>query len=103
MHAKNAYFDRLSGAQHLKAGQNIQHIMLSVNQLATQIKLTEMWKVQNFADYPLRFKQQEAMENKRTTSRATHRKLVETGRTSVVYFDQQMGAPQAVCWSKLTF
>ena len=37
--------------------------MLSVNQIAAQIKLTEMWKASNDPQYPIKMKTKERQEN----------------------------------------
>ena len=37
--------------------------MLSVNQIAAQIKLTEMWKASNDPQYPIKMKTRERQEN----------------------------------------
>ncbi len=38
-------------------------VMLSVNQIAAQIKLTEMWKASNDPQYPIKMKTRERQEN----------------------------------------
>ena len=56
--------------------------ILSVNQLNAQVKLLEMWKSQNIADYPLKVEKQEIKENKRTTRASAQGKLIEIGRST---------------------
>ena len=56
--------------------------MLSVNQLAAQIKLVEMWKAKNTENYPVNIEFRATNENQTETRGATSGKAVETGRTS---------------------
>ena len=56
--------------------------ILSVNQLNAQVKLLEMWKSQNIADYPLKVRKQEIEENKCTTRASAQGKLIEIGRST---------------------
>ena len=49
--------------------------MLSVNQTAAQIKLTEMWKCKNKPDYPLNPPKMERTENGTATRSVTTEKL----------------------------
>jgi hypothetical protein len=45
--------------------------MLSVNQIAAQIKLTEMWKASNDPQFPIKMKTRERQENAITTRSLT--------------------------------
>ncbi len=56
--------------------------MLSVNQIAAQIKLTEMWKVSNDPQYPIRMKTRERQENAIETRIVTRGDLTEVGRST---------------------
>ena len=56
--------------------------MLSVNQLAAQIKLVEMWKAKNTENYPVNIEFRATNKNQTETRGATSGKAVETGRTS---------------------
>ena len=51
--------------------------MLSVNQMAAQIKLTEMWKVKHTKNYPLKFPSQETQPNAKETRGNKKGKLIE--------------------------
>jgi hypothetical protein len=55
--------------------------MLSVNQTAAQIKLTEMWKVEKVKQYPIKKKLVVGHEEDRTTRSGQEMKYKETGRT----------------------
>ena len=55
--------------------------MLSVNQTAAQIKLTEVWKARHTEEYPLKFAFQVTKEGGRETRGDRSGKAVETGRT----------------------
>jgi hypothetical protein len=61
--------------------------MLSVNQIAAQIKLTEMWKASNDPQYPIKMKTRESQENAIETRSLTRGDLPEVGRsTKACYF-----------------
>ena len=53
--------------------------MLSVNQVAAQIKLTEMWKCKNDPEYPIKIKKhlETVNENARTRRPRTRREMEE--------------------------
>ena len=53
--------------------------MMSVNQLAAYIKLTEVWKAKHKESYTIRMEFRAANENERTTRGATNGRAVETG------------------------
>ena len=56
--------------------------MLSVNQTAAQIKLTEAWKASNDEDYPIHMKKPEQhTESTREVRAGTRREMEEGGRT----------------------
>jgi hypothetical protein len=55
--------------------------MLSVNQIAAQIKLTEMWKASNDPQYPIKMKTRERQENAMETRSVTRGDLTEAGRS----------------------
>ena len=55
-----------------------KHKMLSVNQLQAQVKLTELWKVVNTDNNPLKFTHQSPAENGRETRAVSNKKLVQT-------------------------
>ena len=55
--------------------------MLSVNQLAAQIKLIEVWKAKNTEEYPIRMEFRATNENERTTRGAASGRAVETGKS----------------------
>ena len=54
--------------------------MLSVNQMATQIKLAEMWKAKHEKNYPVKMEFRTVGESGTGTRRATCGNAVETGR-----------------------
>jgi hypothetical protein len=56
--------------------------MLSVNQIAAQIKLTEMWKASNDPQYPIKMKTKERQENAVETRNLTLGDLTEVGRST---------------------
>jgi hypothetical protein len=56
--------------------------MLSVNQIAAQIKLTEMWIASNDPQYPIKMKTRERQENAIETRSITQRDLTEVGRST---------------------
>jgi hypothetical protein len=56
--------------------------MLSVNQIAAQIKLTEMWKASNDPQYPIKMKTRERQDNGITTRSLTRGDLTEVGRST---------------------
>ena len=58
--------------------------MLSVNQLAAQIKLTEMWKATNVSNYAIKVTKQAPAPNGRETRGVSSGKLVEPGKTNLV-------------------
>jgi hypothetical protein len=53
--------------------------LISVNQIAAQIKLTEMWKALNDSQYPLRVKQKSETEDGIGTRSMTSGDLIEFG------------------------
>ena len=55
--------------------------MLSVNQLAAQIKLIEVWKAKNTEEYPIRMEFRATNENERTTRGTASGRAVETGKS----------------------
>ena len=55
--------------------------LLSVNQLAAQIKLGEMWKAMIIEDYPLKVEQRRIMEEGAATRAATSSKPCEIGKS----------------------
>ena len=58
--------------------------MLSVNQVAAQIKLTEMWKANNVDKYSIKVTKQTTAENARVTRGDTSERLIETGMSDLV-------------------
>ena len=58
--------------------------MLSVNQLAGQIKLNEMWKATNVKNYAIKVNKQTTAPNGRATRGDTSGKLIEPGKSSLV-------------------
>ena len=56
--------------------------MLSVNQIAAQIKLTEMWKASNDPHYPIKMKTKGSQEDGIETRSITRRDLTEVGRST---------------------
>ena len=57
--------------------------MTSVNQLNAQVKLLEIWKALNLADYPLKINQQ-AVPEIGTTTRASHKgRPIEKGTSNL--------------------
>ena len=62
--------------------------MLSVNQIAAQIKLAEMWKCNNDEKYPLRIKKRRGLE--RETRPGTRRELEEGGKNNYRNASQEM-------------
>ena len=56
--------------------------MLSVNQLAAQIKLLEVWKAKQDGDYLVRIEFQSAGENERRTREDMTGRAIERGRTN---------------------
>ena len=55
--------------------------MLSVNQLAAQIKMVKMWKAKYEQNYPVKIGFRSTKENETGTRGAMSGKAVETGRT----------------------
>jgi hypothetical protein len=55
--------------------------MLSVNQIAAQIKLIEMWKASNDPKYPMKMKIRDLQETGMQTRSITRRDLAEFGRS----------------------
>jgi len=53
--------------------------MLSVNQMAAQIKLTEMWKSSNDPQYPIKMKTRDTQVEGIETSSSTRGDLTEIG------------------------
>ena len=56
--------------------------MLSVNQLAAQIKLNEMWKAKYTAEYPIKFSYKETQPGARETRGNKTGRMIETGRSA---------------------
>ncbi len=56
--------------------------MLSVNQIAAQIKLTEMWKASNDPQYPIKMKTKDRQENAFETKSLTRGDLTEVERST---------------------
>ncbi len=56
--------------------------MLSVNQIAAQIKFAEMWKASNDPQYPIKIKTRERQENAIETRSVTRGNLKEVGRST---------------------
>jgi hypothetical protein len=56
--------------------------MMSVNQIAAQIKLTEMWKALNDSQYPLRVEQKSDKEDGIGTRSMTRGDLIEFGSST---------------------
>ncbi len=56
--------------------------MLSVNQIAAQIKLMEKWKASNDPQYPIKMKTRERQKNAITTRNLTCGYLTEVGRST---------------------
>ena len=59
-------------------------VMLSVNQVAAQIKLTEMWKANNVDKFPIKVTRQSTAENARVTRGDTSERLLESGMSELV-------------------
>ena len=59
-------------------------VMLSVNQVAAQIKLTDMWKANNVDNFPIKVTKQSTAENARVTRGDTSEKLLEHGMSELV-------------------
>ena len=57
--------------------------MLSVNQTAAQIKMLEMWKVENMEDYPIKMDQGRPTPGDRSTRSGQTTKYKEFGRTRI--------------------
>ena len=57
--------------------------MLSVNQLNAQIKLVEMWKSENIADYPLKINHQSADPQKVCTRADKIERPIEVGKSDL--------------------
>ena len=58
--------------------------MLSVNQVAAQIKLTEIWKAINVPKFPIKVMKQETPIDSRTTRGVTNGKLIEEGSSTLI-------------------
>ena len=58
--------------------------MLSVNQIAAQIKLTEIWKATNIPKFPIKICKQETPTNSRTTRGVTNGRLIEVGTSNLI-------------------
>ena len=58
--------------------------MLSVNQVAAQIKLTELWKAINVPKFPIKVKKQETPTYSRTTRGVTNGKIIEEGSSTLI-------------------
>ena len=69
--------DRIKIEDMLKSLQ-----MMSVNQIAAQIKLTEMWKALNDSQYPLRVEQKSEKEDGIGTRSMTRGDLIEFGSST---------------------
>jgi hypothetical protein len=59
-----------------------QNMLMSVNQIAAQIKLTEMWKTSDDQQYPIKMKTRERQENAITTRSLTRGDLTEVGKST---------------------
>ena len=59
-------------------------VMLSVNQVAAQIKLTEIWKANNVKKFPIKVIKQTTMQNARVTRGDTSERLLESGMSELV-------------------
>ena len=55
--------------------------MLSVSQLAAQIKLNEMWKAKNEPEYPIKFRYQETLPGAIETRGNKAGKMIISGRS----------------------
>jgi hypothetical protein len=53
--------------------------MLSVNQMAAQIKLTEMWKASNDPEYPIKMKTRDNLEEGMESRSGTRGDMTESG------------------------
>ena len=60
-----------------------KHEMMSVNQTAAQIKLTEIWEATHIDTYPLKVMKQCTAENGRVTRGDLNNKLVEGKKTTL--------------------
>ena len=58
--------------------------MLSVNQTAAQIKLTEMWKAINVPKFPIKVNKQQTPNDSRTTRGVTNGRIIEEGSSNLV-------------------
>ena len=72
---------KLADRENIKKMLETQNI-LSVNQLAAQIKLTEMWKAKNVNEYPIKFRYQETQPGARETRGNKAGRMIETGKTT---------------------
>jgi 3-oxoacyl-ACP reductase-like protein len=72
--------------------------MLSVNQTAAQIKLTEMWKVEKVEQYPIKMELVAGCEEGRATRSGQELKYKETGRTKAGKQSFRGDAPKL--WNK---
>jgi len=66
--------------------------MMTVNQIAAQIKLIEMWKALNDSQYPLRVEQKSETEDGIGTRSMTRGDLIEIGSSKI---------PKRVLWVHL--
>jgi hypothetical protein len=71
--------------------------MLSVNQIAAQIKLTEMWKASNDPQCPIKMKTRERQENAMETRSVTRGDLTEVGRSTR---EKKIMCDAAKVWNK---
>ena len=82
---------RLMDGSRVKDKRNIKDMlekfdMLSVNQTAAQIKLTEAWKASQDPDYPVRLMENRKTENgeNREVRTNTRREMQEGGRLKII-------------------
>jgi hypothetical protein len=66
--------------------------MMTVNQIAAQIKLIEMWKALNDSQYPLRVEQKSETEDGIGTRSMTRGDLIEIGSSKI---------PKRILWVHL--
>ena len=69
--------DRISTVSMMNKFEN-----LSVNQLNAQIKLVDMWKANNLANYPTKIQKTDQNEVRTTTRAVTSGRLIEVGVSS---------------------
>ena len=76
---ENVYLKDKINTSTLLSNQN----MLWVNQMAAQIKLTEIWKAKNVENFPIKVHIQTTAENAKVTRGDTSERLIESGRTEL--------------------